>query len=175
MAQFRRLTTIVAAVLLAAVALAAALVLARAPAAGALPALTVTPTTTPVFSATLSLTPDRTTLLVGETLTMTADLTVGEGCIYPIFELQLRQTTAETPIFGHLSPPGDFITGPILMPSVWTFQATQPGTATFEGQTLGERNCDGAWIWQYVYGVSAPIIVISPTHKIRLPAVMKEE
>ena len=88
MAQFRRLTTIVAAVLLAAVALAAALALARAPAAGALPALTVTPTTTPIFSATLSLIPDRQTLLVGETLTMTADLTVGEGCIYPIFELQ---------------------------------------------------------------------------------------
>ena len=106
---------------------------------------------------------------------MTADLTVGEGCIYPIFELQLRQPSSETAIFSHITPPGDLITGPIPLPSVWTFQATQPGTATFEGQTFGEKNCDGAWIWQYVYGSSAAITVISTTHEIRLPAVMKEE
>ncbi len=169
MAQFRRLATIAATVLLAAVALAAALALARAPAAGALPALTVTPTTTPIFSATLSLTPDRQALLVGETLTMTADLTVSEGCIYPIFELQLRQPSSETAIFSHITPPGDLFTGPIQLPSVWTFQATQPGTATFEGQTLGERNCDGAWIWQYVYGVSGQVVVLDGSYKSWLP------
>ncbi len=183
MGQFRRLTAIVATVLLAAAMLVAALALAGAPAAGALPpipptdspTMTVTPTTTPLFSATLALIPDRPTLLVGETLTVTADLTVSAGCIYPIFELRLRQTAGEPPIFSHISPPGDLITGPITLPSVWTFQATQPGTATFEGRTLGEKNCDGAWIWQYVDGVSGAVTVLTPSHTIWLPAVLIEE
>jgi hypothetical protein len=96
-------------------------------------------------------------------------LTVAEGCIYPIFELTLRQKVNETPIFSHIDPPADIITGPIQMPSVWTFQATQPGTATFEGRTFGEKNCDGAWIWQYAFGLSEPVTVISDAHKIWLP------
>lgn len=173
MEQFRRGAAILATMILAAVGLAAALALAGAPVVGAFPAPTATPTPPP--TVTLSITPHRDILLVGEILTVTADLSIIEGCVYPIFELTLQQNIHEFPTFSHLDPPTDILTGPIQMPSVWTFQATQPGTATFEGQTFGEKNCDGAWVWQYVNGSSEPVTVISKTHQIWIPVVIIEE
>lgn len=118
-----------------------------------------TPTGTPVFSATLSIVPDRTSLRVGETLTLVADIDVSEGCQYPILELSLYQATDEPPIFAHIDPPADLLTAPITLPSAWTFRATHPGTATFDARSYGERYCNDFWNWHYLSGQSEPIRV----------------
>jgi hypothetical protein len=144
------------------------------PAASALPAMTVTlPPVTPVFSATLSLNPSDIILQVGDMLTVTADLSISAGCQYPIFELLLRQTDGETPVFAHVEPPTHIITGPIQLPSAWTFRATQPGAATFSAQTFGERYCNDFWNWQYVYGASETIHVIGP-YRLFSPFISKQ-
>jgi hypothetical protein len=151
---------LLATLLLGSASVIIALAAATAAPAGALPDLTPTPTSTPpVFSATLLLVPDREQLYVGQTLTVTADITVSEGCIYPVFELMVNQDESEPPIFEHIEPPGDIITGPIQIPSAWTFRATQPGTGTFEARTYGERNCGDAWIFEYLDGASEIVIV----------------
>lgn len=54
-------------------------------------------------------------------------------------------------------------------PSIWTFRATQPGAATFTARTFGEENCDGAWIWQYVSGVSGAVEVLSRPYAVYIP------
>lgn len=150
-------------------------------AAGAWPAVTptasLTPTTTvepPIFTATLSMMPDRPAVRVGETLTISVDIDVSEGCQYPIFELSLAQDAAETPIFTHINPPVDMITGPISLPSLWTFQATAPGIATFDAQTFGEKNCGDAWIWHYLYGKSSPVVVGEAIYEDWLPAISSQ-
>lgn len=118
-----------------------------------------TPTGAPVFSATLSIVPDQTSLRVGDILSLTVNVDVSQGCQYPILELSLHQAQDETPIFDHIDPPADLITGPISLPSQWTFRATQPGMATFDARTYGERYCNDFWNWHYVYGQSEPIRV----------------
>jgi hypothetical protein len=154
---------------------------ALTPTPSATPDVTVTPTPTatgsptPIFSATLSVVPHTTTLLVGEVLTVTADLDVAAGCQYPIFELTLGQAESETPIFEHIAPPTGIITGPIAMPSAWAFRAIQPGAATFAARTFGEKNCDGAWIWQYVGGVSGVAEVILATDNVWLPIISSQD
>jgi hypothetical protein len=143
---------------------------------GVLPELTPTPTTTPpVFSATLSLLPDREQLYVGQTLTVTANITVSEGCIYPVFELIIKQDESEPPVFEHVDPPGDMITGPIQLPSAWTFRAAQPGTATFDARTFGERYCGDYWNFTYLFGSSEPIVVELGPFNTWIPAVMKPD
>lgn len=159
---------------------AAALVvgLAGVSAVGATPALTatasLTPTTTvapPIFTATLSIVPDRPAVRVGETLTLTVDIDVSEGCQYPFFELILAQDESEPPIFAHIDPPGDMITGPISLPSLWTFQATAPGVATFNARTFGEKNCGDAWIWHYLVGESEAVVVGEAIYENWLPTI----
>ena len=153
---------------------------ALTPTPSATPDVTVTPTPTatgsptPVFSATLSVVPHTTTLLVGEVLTVTADLDVAAGCQYPIFELTLGQAESETPIFEHIAPPTGIITGPIAIPSAWAFRAIQPGAATFAARTFGEKNCDGAWIWHYESGVSGMVNVLSQPYAAYFPIALNE-
>ena len=152
--------------------------LSGASAVGAMPALTptssvtptVTATATPVFTATLLIAPDRPAVRVGDTMTVTVDIHVSEGCEYYIFELTLAQDEAEPPIFAHIDPPGDMITGAISLPSVWTFQATAPGIATFSARTFGEKYCD-AWIWHYLYGESGAVVVGEVLYESWLPTI----
>jgi len=165
---------------LSAVALLAGL--ARVSAVGAMPVVTVTasltPTTTvtpPIFTATLSIVPDRPAVLVGETLTVTVDIDVSEGCRYPILELSLAQDETEPPIFAHIDPPADMITGPISLPSLWTFQATAPGVATFNARTFGERYCGDYWNWHYLYGESGAVVVGEALYESWLPVISGQE
>ena len=149
-------------------------VLLGQPAVSALPGLTATPLPeTPVFSATLSLAPSSSVLQVGDLLTVTASLTVVEGCQYPILELTMRQTGGDTPTFTHIEPPGDTLTGPVTLPSVWTYRAMQPGEATFWGETFGERYCNDFWNWHYEYAHTEAIRVIGP-HRLFNPFITKE-
>lgn len=136
------------------------LAISAAPSIGASPALTATPSTEPpVFSATLSLTADREQLYIGETLTVTIDITVSEGCIYPIFAITLKPLAEDALVLTHVQPPTDTISGALAVPSVWTFRATQPGTATLQADTFGERYCGDYWNWYYLRGQTNPITV----------------
>lgn len=135
--------------------------------ANALPAVTTTPT--PVFSATLSLAPSDTVLLVGEVLTMTADLSVSAGCQYPIFELSMSESDEESTHFDSIDPPTGIITGPIQLPSAWTFRAARAGTTTFRAQTFGERYCNDFWNWHYEYAESIPITVLEGEQRQFIP------
>lgn len=172
-----RLVIVAASLVAGLAALWLALAAAATPVAGALPALTPTPTPTasPVFSATLSLEPDRDYLYVGQMITVTADITVSEGCIYPVFELTVKQAESEVPILEHVEPPADIITGPIQIPSTWTFRATQPGTATFDTRTYGERYCNDYWNFTYLFGSSEPIVVELGPYSQWIPSVMKPD
>lgn len=173
-----RAVFLIAIVVLALSAVAMLLFLSRTPAVAAMPELTatasITPTTTvepPIFTATLAIAPGRPAVLVGETLTLTVDIDVSEGCQYPFFELIVAQDESEPPIFAHIDPPVDMITGPITLPSLWTFQATAPGIATFDARTFGEKNCGDAWIWHYLYGESEPVIVGQDIYESWLPTI----
>lgn len=157
------------------IAIAAVVVLlAHTATVTATPAVTATPTTEPpVFTATLGIMPQRDQLFVGQTLTVTVDITVSQGCQYPIFEMILAQTDGEEPILAHIEPPVDMITGPIQVPVAWTFSATQAGTATLSARTFGERYCGDYWNFRCLNGQSGPITITDPAHKLWLPAVVK--
>lgn len=158
---------------LAAVALAL-LGVAAAPIAGAAPALTPTPTTEPpVFSATLSIAADREQLSVGETLSVTVGLWVIPGCQYPVFELKLKQADGEAPIFSHIDPPGDIITGPLSPPVTWTFRADRPGAATFEAQSFGERYCGDYWNFLYLTAKPKVVTITNGTYVHWLPTISR--
>jgi len=146
----------------------AAGLLAGAPApAGAAPQITVAASST--FTATLSLTADRATVLLGSTLTLTADL-VTSGCSYPIMDLTVKEDPARPPLFAHIDPPGDIIGPGISFPSVWTFRAERAGTTRFLAQTFGETDCNG-WQWHYENAVSPSIVVYDLPIHVWLPTI----
>ena len=64
--------------------------------------LTATPTVE--FSATLRLSPSRTVVAVGQTLRLTADLSVVEGCSYGIMDLTVHEDADGEPLFAHVDP-----------------------------------------------------------------------
>lgn len=157
----RRLLMVIAAAIVAAAGLALLWLTIPPTATGA--AAPVAPMLEPFaptveFSATLSLTPDRTRVEVGQVLTLTVDMAVVEGCIYPIMELTVVEHGNGPPIFAHVEPSEDTIL-PGPFPSIWTFRALRPGTATFAAQTFGEGNCVGAWFWHYETAATSVITV----------------
>lgn len=133
---------------------------------------TVTPTPTPQFSATLTVMPDRQRLLLGETLIVTLNLTVDAGCQYPFFEVTLNQTGHNVPAFAYINPISATVVGStIQMPFTYTLQAIAPGYVTLSGRLFGEKNCDGAWVWAYVQGLSPSIKVEPWPYSVWLPAI----
>lgn len=111
------------------------------------------------FSATLRLTPDRAHVEVGQVLILTVELDVVEGCGYPIMDLTVVEAGNNTPLFAHIDPSKDTIF-PDVFPSVWSFRALRPGTATFSAETFGEGNCDGTWFWHYENAQTDQITVL---------------
>jgi hypothetical protein len=131
-----------------------------APPIEASPVLTATPSVEPPgFSATLSITTDSEQLYIGETLTVTIDVTVSEGCIYPLFAITLKPLEDDAPVLTHVQPPTDTISGALAIPSHWTFRATNQGTVTLQADTFGERYCGDYWNWYYLRGQTNPITV----------------
>jgi hypothetical protein len=159
---------------LPAIGLGAWLWLAAPPAAparaAALPALTPTPST-PVFSATLDVVPDRQHVLIGETLVVTLNLTVDAGCRYPVYEAKLTQTGHNVPAFAYIDPITDTVGPGVSMPFSYTLQAIAPGYVTLDGLLYGEKNCGDGWQWTYVGGTSPSIKVGEWPYTVRLPVV----
>ncbi len=133
----------------------------------------LTPTPTVEFSATLRLSPSRTVVAVGQTLRLTADLAVVEGCGYPIMDLTVTEDSDGEPLFAHVDPPKDTIGSGVGFPSLWTFRALRPGAAEFAAQTFGEGNCDGAWFWHYESTRTSGVQVMDLPYHLYFPTVSR--
>ena len=120
------------------------------------------------LSATLRLLADRPVVAVGQTMRLTATLSV-EGCDYGVIELTVVEDAGDAPLFAHVEPPQDTIGSGVLFPSVWTFRALRPGAAEFAAQTFGEGYCDGAWFWHYENARSAMVQVVDLPYRLWLP------
>ena len=129
--------------------------------------LTATPTVE--FSATLRLSPSRTVVAVGQTLRLTADLSVVEGCSYGIIDLTVHEDSDGQPLFAHVDPPQDTIGSGVSFPSVWTFRVLRPGGAEFAGHTFGEGNCDGSWFWHTEGARTAAVQVLDLPYRLYVP------
>ncbi len=139
------------------------------PAQAAPPAHDPTAPTTEL-SATLHLTASRPIVAVGQTVRLTADLSVEGECSYGVMELKVIEDTNDAPLFAHVDPPDDVI-GPGRFPSVWTFRALRPGMAEFAAFALGEGNCDGSWFWHNEGARSGAVQVLDLPYGVWLPAV----
>jgi hypothetical protein len=122
----------------------------------------------PVFSATLLITPSRSTLTVGETLTVTVGITVNEGCEFLTFDLELTEVPAGQPTFTYVNPPTGTVGPPVNLPFTYTLQAIRPGESYFSGRSFGERYCGDYYNFTYVTGMSNVVHVEGP-HRTYLP------
>jgi hypothetical protein len=136
-----------------------------------IPITTPTPTPPPVFSATLLITPSRSTLSVGETLTVTVGISVSEGCEFLTFDLALTEVPAGQPAFTYVNPPTGTVGPPVNLPFTYTLQATQPGESYFSGRSFGERYCGDYYNFTYVTGTSTFVHVAAP-YRSYLPLVL---
>lgn len=127
-------------------------------------------TPTSEFSATLRLAASRPVVAVGQTVRLTADLSVVEGCIYAVMELTVAEDSDAELLFAHADPTDDTIL-PEGFPSVWAFRALHPGTAEFAAHTFGEGNCDGAWFWRDENARSGSVQVLDLPYRLWLPTV----
>jgi probable HAF family extracellular repeat protein len=141
------------------------------------PASTATPTETPIPEATdwiqttAYVTPNVTTVRVGESITVSAAMAVTGTCDYPIYDVTLRSAT---PLFAFIDPPSSVIGPPGSNPAVWKLEALQTGVTTFTAAFYGETNCGGFWQWHYTWGESPAVTVTAGiSSSLNLPALYK--
>ncbi len=122
---------------------------------------TITPTTLPTFWATAEVTTSDTVVAIGEEVSVTTNLTIAPGCVFPLMELALTQQGEDAPIFA---PESVILGPPIAMPHTITFTAVTAGTIRFRSALFGERNCGDYWNWWWVGDLSDPVTVqLAPT------------
>jgi hypothetical protein len=138
------------------------------------PNMMLTATPSPVFSATMAITPSQSWVHIGDTLVVTVSISVSQGCQYPIYELALQQASGDGGEFAYVSPPTHTVGPPVTNPFVYTLTAVHPGTLSLNGQAYGERYCGDYWNWRYVTGNSDLIQIIEPSHWLYLPAISVE-
>ncbi|MFN8469555.1 MAG: hypothetical protein U0X20_28630 [Caldilineaceae bacterium] len=141
------------------------------------PAITATPTETPIpeptdwIRTTANVTPSATTMRVGESITVSAEMAVTGTCDYPIYDVTLRSAD---PLFAFTDPPSNVIGPPGPNPAVWKVQALQTGATTFTVAFYGETNCGGFWQWHYTWGESPAVTVTTGiSSSANLPALYK--
>ncbi len=127
---------------------------------------TATPTTTPAFWATVHITTSDTILLVGDVISVTTDLTIAPGCVYPVHNLTLTQFGNNAPIF---EPESVIIGPPVPMPQTITLTAVTNGIVRFNVLLYGERYCGDFWNWVYRTGQSEYVFVGQATPGSNLP------
>ncbi|MBX3059612.1 MAG: hypothetical protein KF770_24435 [Anaerolineae bacterium] len=125
---------------------------------------TATATTYPTFWATAVITTSDTVLAVGEVISVTTDLKIAPGCVYPVYDITMSQLGDDAPIFD----PATVVVGPPApMPQTITFTAVTTGDIKFRAWIFGERNCGDYWNWAYVSGVSDIVSVqAAPTNDL---------
>ena len=141
------------------------------------PAITATPTETPIpeptdwIRTTAFVTPSVTTVRVGESITVSAEMAVTGTCDYPIYDVTLKSAD---PLFLFTDPPSNVIGPPGPNPAVWKVQARQSGVTTFTVAFYGETNCGGFWQWHYTWGESPAVTVTTGiSSSVNLPALYK--
>jgi hypothetical protein len=141
---------------------------------------TATYTPTPVFSATLSVVPSQTEVLVGETVDVVVHVEVSEGCEYPVFEWRLTQASEDGGALAYTMPITQTVGPPVTNPFTYTLTALTAGTVSLDARAYGERYCGDFWNWVYVHGRSAVDIhiveeTVLPTNQLYLPLVRWDE
>ncbi len=135
-----------------------------------------TPAATPEFWASLSITAGQTVVEVGQTLALTVDLEVSEGCRFGVMNLTVREEdTPGEPYFAHIDPADDTIL-PGGFPSRWTFRALQPGSARFNAYAFGEGDCDMGFFWHSEGAWSERVLVLPAgerPYRVWLPTVSR--
>ncbi len=123
---------------------------------------TPTPTTPPVFTATVNVTPSVARIGVGEAMRVTIGIDVSEGCQFALYESTLAQNPPDT--FAYVDPT-TAVVGP---PGVTNYiiRALTPGVAQLDVTLYGERYCDDFWNWTYLYGST---VVVTATQGPQLP------
>ena len=147
------------------------------PLGGTIPAITATPTETPIPEPTdwirtaAYVTPSVTTMRVGESITVSAEMAVTGTCDYPLYDVTLRSAD---PLFAFTDPPSNVIGPPGSNPAVWKVQALQTGVTTFTVAFYGETNCGDFWQWHYTWGESPAVTVTAGiSSSVNLPALYK--
>jgi len=135
------------------------------------PTLEPTVAPSPVFSATMAITPSQSSVDIGDTLVVTVSISVSQGCDYPIYELTLQQTSDDGGEFAYVSPPTHTVGPPVTNPFVYTLTAVHPGTLSLNGRAYGERYCGDYFNWEYVTGNSGLIHIRQPWHWLYLPLI----
>jgi hypothetical protein len=145
------------------------------------PAITATPSVTPEatlfsdpFSATLTLSSDHSMVSFGESLQVTVDLDVVEGCQYPVVDMTLFQDGENGALFSHVDPPTAVVSAPVSFPFTYHLQAIRAGEVALSAQTFGERNCNDYWNWHYLNTDALAITVSGDVSLFYLPLLTAE-
>jgi hypothetical protein len=125
------------------------------------PAQTSTVEPTEWFSATALLTGSAGSVIVGDPVTVTAQLVTTGTCGFALFAATLKQSD---PLFTYVDPAANVVGPPGPNPAVWRLAARQTGVTTFTVDFDGETHCNGAWIWKTIRGQSQPITVTGAAH-----------
>jgi hypothetical protein len=135
------------------------------------PTLEPTAAPSPVFSATMAITPSQSLVAIGDTLVVTVSISVSQGCDYPIYELALQQESGDGGEFAYQSPPTHTVGPPVTNPFVYTLTAVHPGALSFNGRAYGERYCGDYFNWKYMTGNSDLIQIRQAVHWLYLPLI----
>ena len=141
---------------------------------------TATPTTTPTATATATptaeptdwidttvyVTASKTSVVAGQSITVTPQLVITGTCGFPIYDITLNQDPL---LFAYSDPMDKVVRGGSAN---WRLTAFAAGTTTFSAVFYGETYCDGVWQWNYATGSSEPITVTGSIWG--LPVVAKE-
>ncbi len=92
-------------------------------------------------------------VVVGQSITITPQLTVTGTCSFPIYDVTLNQ---EPPLFAYSDPMDKVVRGGTAS---WRLTAFAAGATTFTAVFYGETYCDGVWQWNYASGQSQPVTV----------------
>jgi hypothetical protein len=114
--------------------------------------------------------PNKSLGTVDDTFYVRVAIQVSNGCYYPIYDLTLRQTGDDAPIF---KPETETVGTGVSNPFTFTLRAVSPGTVTFEALAYGERYCGDYWNWTYVGGASMPVTIWQHIHRVYLPGILE--
>ncbi len=133
------------------------------------PTISPSPTPPPVFSATVMVVPDKTLGIISDTITARVTMRVRQGCAYHLYNLTMRQTGEDAPIFA---PETETVGPGISFPYTFTLRAVTTGTVTLNGRAYGEKAICGCMMWVYVNGFSLPVTIVDHIHRVYVPVML---
>lgn len=108
----------------------------------------------PQLNVQVTLRPARQQLTLGETVVLTAEVTVdSQDCRYPLYEVSLQESTPGQVEFVSpqvIGPPGE-------SPTSFEVRPRQPGQVSLFARAYGEIDCGQGMYWQYF--TSEPLVL----------------